>query len=79
MSVKSKIKSFMALSNVSAKELAPALGTAERTAINRLSIGITKIDDLIKIVDYCGGKLTITAKDGTEIPLTLQDTRENNS
>lgn len=69
----------MALNDISAKELAPALGVAERTAINRLSIGITKIDDLIKIVDCCGGKLTITAKDGTEIPLTIEDTREHNA
>ena len=31
------------------------------------------LDDMIKIVSYCEGSITMTAKDGTIIPLTMDD------
>lgn len=73
MSIKSKTKTLLTVSNVTPRQLAPALGTAEQTAVNRISIGITKIEDLVKIVDFCGASIAITTKDGTVIPLTLED------
>lgn len=73
MSIKSKIKTLLSSSNVKPKELAPALNVAQQTAINRLSTGITSISDLIRICNYCGASLTITTKEKTIIPLTIED------
>ena len=73
MSVNSKIKTIMASAGVNGRQLGEAFNCPPQTATNKLTRGITKIDDLVRIVDYCGGKLTITTKDGTTIPLTLED------
>lgn len=73
MSVKDKVKTLLSYSGVKAMELAGPLDVAPGTAKNRISNGITSINDLLRIVDYCGAKITITTKDGAVIPLTIDD------
>lgn len=73
MSVTSKIKMVMTSAGVSGRQLCKAFGTSEQTAAMKVSRGIKSIEDLVRIVEYCGAKLTITTKDGTAIPLTLDD------
>lgn len=73
MSVENKIKMIMAATNISGRQLGPALGLNPQAATTKISRGITSIKDLIKICDYCGADLTITTKDGTVIRLTIDD------
>ena len=76
MSVTDKIKMVMVGAGVSGRQLATALDCPPQTATNKISRGLVKIDDVIKIVTACGATLTITTKDGTTIPLTLADLEE---
>lgn len=73
MSITTKIKMIMAAAGVNGRQLGEALNCPPQTAANKITRGVVKIDDLVKIVDYCGGKITITTKDGTAIPITLED------
>lgn len=73
MAVNDKIKMVMAGAGISGRQLASVLGCPPQTATNKVSRGLVKIDDVIRIVDACGATLTITTKDGTIIPLTLAD------
>lgn len=73
MSIKGKIKTLLACTEVSSSELAVPLGVTAATARNRISLGIKSIDDLVRICDYCGGELSIKAKDGTVIALNIND------
>lgn len=73
MSVTTKIKMIMAAAGVTGRQLAEPLSCPPQTAANKITRGLVKIDDLIKIVNFCGGSITITTKDGTAIPLTLED------
>lgn len=73
MSVDNKIKMIMAATNISGRQLGPALGLNPQAATTKISRGIKSIEDLIKICDYCGADLTITTKDGTVIRLTIDD------
>lgn len=73
MGINNKIKMVMAAAGVSSRQLAGALQCPPQTAANKISRGVVKIDDVIRIVDACGATLTITTKDGTVIPLTLAD------
>lgn len=79
MSVTSKIKMVMTSAGVSGRQLGKAFGTSEQTAAMKVSRGIKSIDDLIRIVDYCGGRLAMTTKDGTVIPLTLDDIKKEDA
>lgn len=73
MAIKDKIKTLLTYSGIKPQDLAAPLDVAPATAKNRISGGITSISDLIRIVDYCGAKITITTKDGAVIPLTVDD------
>ena len=73
MGIDNKVKMVMASANVNSRQLAAALDISPQGAANRISRGITSIKDLIRIVDYCGGSVTITTKDGTVIPLSTED------
>lgn len=73
MSVTKKLKALMSFSNVRSVDLAEPLGISYNAAANRLYRGVKSIDDLIKICNHCGASLTITTKDGVNIPLTIDD------
>lgn len=73
MGIDNKVKMVMASANVNSRQLAAALDISPQGAANRISSGITSIKDLIRIVDYCEGSVTITTKDGTVIPLSAED------
>ena len=79
MSVDNKIKMVMASANATSRQLAGALGISEQGAANRISRGVTSIKDLIKICDYCGGRVQLVTKDGTVIPLTLDDIKKEDA
>ena len=76
MSIKQKIKALLNVSNVQPKELAEALNVSELTAVNRVSLGFRSISDLVRTCEHCNATLTITAKDGTVIPITIDDLEE---
>ena len=76
MSVNDKIKALLSLSGVKGVDLATALGVSYNSASTKVYRGIKSIDDLVKIVNACGASLTITTKDGLQIPLTIADIEE---
>lgn len=71
--VTEKIKEVMSVAGVNGRGLAGVLKTTPQNATNKITRGVKSIADLIKIVDYCGGKIEITDKNGNVIPLNLQD------
>lgn len=73
MTLANKLQMIISSAGLNNRKMAPAFGCSENTAAAKFQRGITKIDDLIRIVDYCGGKLTITTKDGTALQLTPED------
>lgn len=73
MSIASKIQMVISSAGLNNRKMAPAFGCSEPTAAAKFQRGITRIDDLIRIVTYCGGTLTITTKDGAALPLTVDD------
>ena len=77
MSVTNKVKGVMRMAGISGRQLATALGCPPQTATNKISRGLVKVDDVIKIVTACDATLTIITKDGTVIPLTLADLEDN--
>lgn len=76
MALKHKINMIYNSLGYSSRDMAQALDVAPQTAANRLSRGITNINDIIKICAYCGASLTVNTKDGTIIPLTIEDIDE---
>ena len=76
MSVTDKLKALLSLAGLRGVDLAEALGVGYNAAANRMYVGVKRVDDLIKIVSACGATLTITTKDGMQIPLTLEDIEE---
>lgn len=79
MSVTTKIKMVMTAAGVNGRQLAEPLNCPPQTAANKITRGIVKIDDLVRIVSFCGGTITITTKNGTTIPLTLEDVTGNDN
>ena len=75
MSITDKIKMVMVSAGVSGRGLGAALGCTPQSASTKINRGIKSIDDLIKIVDYCGGCVQLKTKDGTVIPLTIDDSK----
>ena len=73
MSVTTKVRMIMTAANVSGRQLSIPLECPPQTAVNKLTRGLVRIDDMIKIVSYCEGSITMTTKDGTVIPLTMDD------
>ena len=73
MALANKIQMVISAAGLNNRKMAPAFGCTENTAAAKFQRGITRIDDLVRIVDYCGAKITITTKDGTAIPLTVVD------
>lgn len=76
MSVNDKIKALLSLSGVKGVDLAAALGVSYNSASTKVYRGIKSVNDLIKVVEACGASLTITTKDGVQIPLTVADIEE---
>lgn len=74
MSIDNKIQMMISSAGLNNRKMAPAFGCSPQTSAAKFQRGITRIDDLIKICSYCGGTLHMTTKDGTVIPLTLEDT-----
>ena len=73
MSVAKKIQMVISSAGLNNRKMSAAFGCSENTAAAKFQRGIKSIDDLVKIVNFCGGSVTITTKDGTTIPLTLED------
>lgn len=73
MSVAKKIQMVISSAGLNNRKMSAAFGCSENTAAAKFQRGIKSIDDLVKIVNFCGGSITITTKDGTAIPLTLED------
>lgn len=73
MTLANKIQMIISSAGLNNRKMSAAFGCSENTAAAKFQRGIKSIDDLVKIVDYCGGKITITTKDGTAIPITLED------
>ena len=73
MSVAKKIQMVISSAGLNNRKMSAAFGCSENTAAAKFQRGIKSIDDLVKIVKFCGGSITITTKDGTAIPLTLED------
>lgn len=73
MSVANKIQVIISSAGLNNRKIAPAFGCSENTSAAKFQRGINKIEDLVKIVNFCGASIAITTKDGTVIPLTLED------
>ena len=73
MGLNNKIKSMLTAAGLSGRQLAPLFNSTPDVAAVKISRGIKKIDELIRVCDYCGAKITITTKDGAVIPLTVDD------
>ncbi len=73
MSVANKIQMIISSAGLNNRKIAPAFGCSENTSAAKFQRGINKIEDLVKIVNFCGASIAITTKDGTVIPLTLED------
>ena len=73
MSIAKKIQMVVASAGLNNRKMSAAFGCSENTAAAKFQRGIKSIDDLILICNYCGANLNITTKDGTIIPLTLDD------
>lgn len=79
MAIANKIQMIISAAGLNNRKMAPAFGCSEPTSAAKFQRGITRIDDLIRIVDYCGGSVTMTTKDGTVIPLTLDDIKKGDA
>lgn len=73
MAMNNKIKMILASAGLNGRQLAGLFNSTPEVAATKISRGVKKIDELIKICDYCGAKITITTKDGTVVTLTLED------
>lgn len=73
MAVTEKLRGLMSMAGVKGVDLAEALGISYNSASNRMYKGVKSVSDLIKICDRCGATVLIKSKDGTVIPLTLDD------
>ena len=51
-------------------ELAATFNLSPQVLSNKLSRGFKTVNDLVKLCNVCGAKITITTKDGTVITLT---------
>ncbi|MBQ8691270.1 MAG: hypothetical protein IJ516_05550 [Phascolarctobacterium sp.] len=76
MSVSEKVKIVMASANVSGRQLAETFGSTQGSASTKITRGLKSVSDLVKVLDACGATLTITTKNGIDIPLTLADVKE---
>ena len=79
MSVAKKIQMVISSAGLNNRKMSAAFGCSENTAAAKFQRGIKSVDDLIKIVNFCGGSITITTKDGIAIPLTLEDVTNDNN
>lgn len=73
MSVDNKIKMVMSSAGVNGRQLSEAFNCSPQTATNKITRGIKSISDLLTIITFCGGSVQLLTKDGTVIPLTLED------
>ena len=76
MTGQSKLQMIMAAEKISNRKMADVFGCSPNTAAAKFQRGIVKIDDVIRIVEACGASLTITTRDGVQIPLTVADIEE---
>lgn len=76
MSIKKKVDIVMVGAGMTGRGLASAFGCPAQTIANKVARGLVRIDDLIKLCNACGASLTITTKDGVQIPLTVADIEE---
>lgn len=76
MSIKEKIKTVVTASGNNYHSVAPAFETTPEKAAVKLSRGIKKIDDLIKLCHYCNATLVMECKDGSIIPLNIDDIKD---
>lgn len=73
MSIANKIQMVISSAGLNNRKIAPAFGCSENTSAAKFQRGINKIDDLVRVITFCGGSVQLTTKDGTVIPLTLDD------
>lgn len=73
MGLDNKIKTVITAAGLSGRQLAPLFNSTPEVAAVKISRGVKKIDELIRICDFCGATICIKAKDGTVIPLTVED------
>lgn len=73
MSIDTKVKMIMASAGVNGRELAPAFGCTPQSATTKINRGLKTISDLVKLCEYCGAKVQLVSKDGSILPLTLED------
>lgn len=76
MTITDKVKMIMVSAGVSGRGLADALGCTPQSASTKINRGIKSVDNLVKIVHYCGGHVQLVTKDGTIIPITMEDIEE---
>lgn len=73
MSIRSKTLMIVKSAGLSYTTAAKAFGVKPESSSSKLGRGLTKIDDLIKLCDYCGAHIFIETKDGVIIPITIED------
>ena len=55
------------------RSVAPAFNVSSETSASKLGRGLRTIDDWIRLCDYCETRIFMECKDGTIIPLTIED------
>ena len=76
MSIKTKTDIILKYAGITGRGLAAAFNCPAQTIANKVARGLVRIDDLIRLCHACKASLTITTKDGVQIPLTVADIEE---
>ena len=76
MGISNKIQMIISSAKLNNRKMAGAFHTSENTAAAKFQRGIVRIDDLIRICDYCDAKISIETKEGVIINLSLEDLEE---
>ena len=79
MQLDAKIKSVITSAGLSGRQLAPLFNSTPEVAATKISRGVKKIDELIRICDFCGAEITIKTKNGMTIPLTIDDIKKGDA
>lgn len=78
MSITSKIKSVLMLSNKQQKDLADKLGMMKQTLNNKMTRDSWTASDLIKTADLTGSKLAFIFPDGNQVVFSIEEAHESN-
>lgn len=73
MSIRAKQRTIVNASGNTYSSVAPAFNVSPQVSSAKLGRGLKSIEDWIRLCDYCETRIFMECKDGTIIPLTIED------